>query len=89
MRNVPVFFRVAEQLNGLTTSGEIHGMGNGVVSVDAERHQDIRWRVRDHTLKQGTKEHDVKTGPLCIYCNDCVICTLQSSLLREEHKAET
>ena len=34
----------------LTSSAEIHWMADCVVSVDAERHQDVRRRIRDQNL---------------------------------------
>jgi hypothetical protein len=39
-----------KQKEKLTSSAEIHWMADGVVSVDAERHQDVRRRIRDQNL---------------------------------------
>lgn len=35
----------------LTATGEVHGMRDGVVSVDAESDQHVRRRIRDNHLK--------------------------------------
>lgn len=37
---------------GLTTSGKVHRMGNRIVAIDTERHQDIGGRVRDPHLDE-------------------------------------
>jgi hypothetical protein len=45
------FHKQQELINSkLTSSAEIHGVANGVVAVDAERHQDVRRRIRDENL---------------------------------------
>lgn len=36
----------------LTASGEVHRMGDGVVSVDGQRHQDVGGGVRHHGLQE-------------------------------------
>lgn len=39
----------------LTTSGEIHRVSDGIVSVDAESHEDVGRRIDDNSLQESNQ----------------------------------
>lgn len=46
----------------LTASGEVHRMGDGVVSVDRQRHEHIGGGVRHHRLQEAYDLAEDVTG---------------------------